>query len=422
MSYAYDTAGRKIKESDTLGNSVTYTHDAKGSVLTKTDANGNVTAYAYDPLSRLTALTDPSGGITGYEYNLNGLLTSLNDPAGNTTAYEYNNVGQVVRSVSPDAGQTVYEYYSDGSLKSKTDADGVTVTYLYDEAGCLIKVSFPDPSENITYTYSSPDSDNSTGRLSEIIDPSGRTVYHYDLSGRIVEEIRTVSGITYTTSYEYSSTGNPAAVTYPTGRRVEYAYDSLNRPAGVITDADNTSDILADNFTYDPAGNLLSFDYGNGLSQSWSYNAANRLTGINIPGIMNYAYSHDPAGNITKITDSLNPSASKAFIYDPSDRLVSASGSWGNLSWTYDANGNRLTQNDGTAADTYTYNANRLMSVTSDGQTRNYQYTESGRITNDGIRELTYNRNNRLISVAKNNETAGEYRNLSEYYAEYFCI
>ena len=134
-----------------------------------------------------------------------------------------------------------------------------------------------------------------------------------------------------------------------------------------------------------------------------------RITAINVPGVTEYVYAYDPAGNITGITDRLNSGLSKSYAYDPADRLASASGSWGNLAWTYDAKGNRLTQSLGTATDTYAYNANRLMSITSGSETRNYQYDAKGSIVNDGVREFAYNQNSRLIRAAQNGAVSGEY-------------
>ena len=81
---------------------------------------------------------------------------------------------------------------------------------------------------------------------------------------------------------------------------------------------------------------------------------------------LNVNYSYDPIGNITAITDNLEPFKSKAYDYDSVDRLISATGPWGNLAWTYDANGNRLSQTNGKTT-TYTYDANRLTSVSNGG-------------------------------------------------------
>ena len=74
------------------------------------------------------------------------------------------------------------------------------------------------------------------------------------------------------------------------------------------------------------------------------------------------SYTYDPAGNITSIADQLDSTKSKTYTYDSVDRLASAVGPWGTLAWTYDANGNRLSQTNGVHY-TYSYQANRLTTV-----------------------------------------------------------
>lgn len=53
-----------------------------------------------------------------------------------------------------------------------------------------------------------------------------------------------------------------------------------------------------------------------------------------------------------------------SFAYTPANRLQSATGPWGSLSWTYDGVGNRLTEVAG-ATRTYAYptTSNKLTSV-----------------------------------------------------------
>jgi hypothetical protein len=46
-------------------------------------------------------------------------------------------------------------------------------------------------------------------------DPSGRTAYRYDAVGRIVQEEKTVLGVSYSTGYGYDNVGNLTTVTYP---------------------------------------------------------------------------------------------------------------------------------------------------------------------------------------------------------------
>lgn len=56
------------------------------------------------------------------------------------------------------------------------------------------------------------------------------------------------------------------------------------------------------------------------------------------------SYSYDGVGNIETITDKSYGTLSQTYTYDPMDRLKIKSDRLGNQCFTYDANGNRLTQ------------------------------------------------------------------------------
>ena len=401
--YEYDMSGRRIREIDALGNVASYIYDAKGNVLTRTDANGHVTSFTYDPLSRLKAQTDPLLGVVKFGYTTKGQIATVIDPLGNATTYEYDSAERVTKTVSPDTGRTTYTYNTTGALATKTDASGVTISYRYDSLNRLTTIDFPTDTD-IIYIYDT--CTNGKGRLCAMTDPSGSTAYEYDKLGRIVRETKTILGVSYTTSYSYDKVNNLMAIVYPSGRKVEYDYDKLNRPIGVVAYPGSTA-TLANKIIYDPIANIKSMSLGNGLTQVWTYDPNNRIKSISVPGIVSVNYVFDPVGNITNITDQFDPTKSKTLIYDPLNRLVSATGPWGTLGWTYDANGNRLSQTNGEHY-TYNYNANRLMTVTN-GHVDSYQYDNNGNTVSDGKKDFVYNQNQRFIRVEKHGRPLGEY-------------
>jgi len=85
------------------------------------------------------------------------------------------------------------------------------------------------------------------------------------------------------------------------------------------------------------------------------------------------------------------------YSYDPLQRLVAADYSTGEFfHYSYDAVGNRLTQEALAGTNVYTYDiANRLVEV--DGVT--YTWDDNGNLLEDGLREYAYDHANRLISV-----------------------
>jgi RHS repeat-associated protein len=81
--------------------------------------------------------------------------------------------------------------------------------------------------------------------------------------------------------------------------------------------------------------------------------------------------------------------------------LEGATGPWGNLGWTYDNVGNRLTYNDDTGTTDYGYypGTNRLWSLT--GATTTYfTYDENGNTRTEDARQFAYNENNRLAEFS----------------------
>ncbi|CAG0926683.1 partial putative deoxyribonuclease RhsB, partial [Thermoflexales bacterium] len=91
------------------------------------------------------------------------------------------------------------------------------------------------------------------------------------------------------------------------------------------------------------------------------------------------------------------------YTYDPLSRLAAASYSSGSVySYTYDAVGNRLTQNVQGAVTHYAYDAaNRLTSVNGAA----YTFDANGNQLSDGVRTFTYDTANRLTSVVSGTHT-----------------
>jgi RHS repeat-associated protein len=90
----------------------------------------------------------------------------------------------------------------------------------------------------------------------------------------------------------------------------------------------------------------------------------------------------------------------QGYGYDDLDRLTSVTKTGGNQSFTYDANGNRLTYGNGAANSTYTISgtSNRLSSI-SGSQARTYTYNAVGAVEGDGSKTFVYYDRERLKSA-----------------------
>ncbi|MEK6699301.1 MAG: RHS repeat-associated core domain-containing protein, partial [Nitrospirota bacterium] len=429
INYAYDSEGNRLKEEikDTLGTlqkTLSYQYDALNR-LNKTvnpdstfaeygydfrsnrksvkDPKGNTTAYSYDALNRLIAVIQSGNITTSYEYNSNQNLTKVIDANNNATVYKYDDKGRVYQVVSPDTGTTTYSYDPVGNLTSKADAKGVTISYVYDALNRLTKIDFPGTSEtDIEYSYDkyvdNSACQNGKGRLCEMRDASGSTKYEYSPKGQVKKEAKTIDSIQYVTQYTYDQNGNLKTMTYPSGRVITYN-TSNDKVVSVLNNAAN----LATNIQYRPFGGMSSLTYGNGLAGSISYDNQYRVASITAGTVMNLTYADDANGNITSITNNLDPTKNKAFTYDTFDRLstATASGIWGSFGWTYDGVGNRQTEGSNTYA--YIPNTNKLSSANG----KSFGYDNDGNTTTENARQYTYNQNQRLIQVVDGAMTAG---------------
>ncbi len=416
----FDGLSRLIEAIGADGQRTAYRYDAGGNRIGSTDALGRDTDHAFDALDRLTRSLDPLGGKVSYTYDARDNLTAVTDPDGNTTTYEYDGLGNLIARHSPDTGTTTYTHDAAGNVLTQTDAKGQTTSYAYDALNRLIRATYADDVQGctnvagagcagatgtvVTYTYDT--APNGIGRLASITDSSGRTAFEYDLHGRTTARHQTieVDGAErhLTTRYQYNSAGQLTGLTYPSGLQVGYGYTD-----GQITRVSVNGETLLSGATYEPFGPVSGWTWGNGRQAVRGYDLDGRLITQSLgPDQRELAY--DPVGNITAINDAVTDSV---FAYDALDRLSSANDPDYQLSWTYDANGNRLQRSDGLNGLTTDYtidsSSNRLLAADEGGTLSPYEYDANGNTLFDGEYLYTYNAQNRLVQVDNAKGCAG---------------
>jgi RHS repeat-associated protein len=338
-SYTYDAAGHRLTETTPLGSVTTVTYDRDGHVLSTTDANNHTTAYTYDPAGQVTSRTTAAGRTTSYTYTAARQVETVTDPNGHTSSYTYDRRGNQL---------------------SATDADGNTTTYRYDLDDRLTGTTLPSgATSQLTY-----DADS---RITTTTDADGfDTTYRYDDAG---QRTQTVDAQGNTTSYTYTPDGLLKKTTAADNGITTYRYDNADRRAG-YTDPDGHPV----SYSYDPSG-LLSTATVLGATTSYDYTAAGKLYTVTQPDGNTQAYRYDADGNTTGIDYS-----------DPATPDVS---------YTYDAAGQRATMTDGTGTTSYTRNVDDLITQVSNGAgaTVGYGYDPAGRLTTlsyPGNRPVSY--------------------------------
>ena len=145
---------------------------------------------------------------------------------------------------------------------------------------------------------------------------------------------------------------------------------------------------------------LQSLTYGNGLILSKTYTQDNELSQIIVEQgsihVVNRSYGRSDNTNLDHIGYPLNPTYDETLGYTDAGRLATATQTpaYGARSYSYDANGNRLTEVANGVTNTYTYPAtsNRLTNVKQGTTTtRAFSYDAAGNITQDLRGTTAYN-------------------------------
>jgi RHS repeat-associated protein len=404
-SWLYNQLGRLIEALGAQGQTTAYGYDGNGHPISVTDPLNRTTTQAFDALERLIRTTDPLHGETAYTYDGQDNLSSVTDPRGLTTTYVYDGWGHLIQQQSPDTGSMTYTYDTAGNRLTQTDARGVTITYTYDALNRLTGVQYPDSTLDVRYTY---DQDPyGVGRRTGRIEASGDTTYEYDARGNRITDRRTLNGVPFITRYAYDPADNLIQIIYPSGRTVDYRRDAVGRITSVTTTFEDLTQTVADDIRYLPFGPVESLTHGNGLIRRNTYDLDYRLSDTVTGSVHALSYLYDARGNITEITDLNDSSRTQRFGYDELDRLVSASGVYGNLGYRYDAVGNRLSRTLGLAADTYTYAtlSHRLLEITGP-HARRFTYDAAGNTTQAASTTFTFDARNRLSQANVGGHTA----------------
>jgi YD repeat-containing protein len=360
--YQYDTNGNLLLSRDADGNTVTRTYDAGDQVLTQTtyavaDPNGSnplntasamTTWYVYDNSERLRFLVSPTGNVTEYLYDARGNRASQLM----FTGAQYNVSGLSTTNCPTLAQMTSWAGSQNLMLVDRTD-------YTYDFRGNLATsviygatdstgAGVASTASTTQYVY------NQYGQLLQTIDPlSFSTTYTYDGLGRVLTEVQPIaSGVTATTTYQYSDATKTVTRTAPNGlitvwicnaddEVISQSESSGGSSLGTITytyDADGrlrtvtNPDLVQTHTLYDADGRQVATVDGNGALTQYVYNALGQVVEtIGYAGTVNTAALADVSGapaNVSLATlisqANTNPAgnAITRSVYDSAGRLV----------------------------------------------------------------------------------------------------
>ena len=389
--YMYNTMRLVSSIRDALGHTQQFTYDANGNTLTFTDATNRTTTYTYNSLDQVLTETDEMNNTTTFAYNQDVQLSSVTDANGNTTSYQYDGNGNPTSIIYANGKSSSTTYDGVGNIISEQDESGHIATMQYDANGRMIKRTFHDGSEQ-QFTY------NAMGDMTSATNANATTSFTYSPSGLLTSE--TLNG--KTTRYEYNVRQGNITITYPSGRTIIEHYDLRNRLQWVSEGDDTIA-----KFSYDADNYIATRTYDNGLSSSYTFDAAKRLIRLTDgPSIIDHSMQYDADDNMIAKIDNLNTTQSEIYSYNAAHKLIDFKKGLAqdnqlpnptrNIQYVLDALGNRTSITDNGRTTQYTHNATNAYTTVGN---RNYQYDDRGNMIADGQHTYQYDGENNIVSV-----------------------
>jgi len=425
-SVTRDDLGRLVEIEDALGYRISIAH--QGLSTETVDGRGGVTRLVSDTAgntTRIERVLDGTPLVTTYDYTPDGRIAEVVDAQGNATLVEHDLVGRRVRMEDPSVGVFRYDYDGEGRLVGQTGPDGGLTEIVYNAAGDVVEKRYPDGASEV-FVYGDATAGNGVGRLVAVFDGAGYLEIFYDQRGRISEKRRSIGDRTYVTGFVYDSMDRIRRMIYPDGFEVHYSYDE---GANLLAVTDGDGKPLADEFSYNAGGRIIEMAHGNGFRSSFEYDAMDRMqrnvvSGVRGVSLVDQNYVFDSANNVLGM-EELVTGKIQTFDYDDLNRLVRATGPFGEESYEYDSIGNLLRKGEMhfamdpnhpqrvACAVEIDFNRKRgpeksidacassLPSLDPDRVQRAFAmaYDERGNMTSKGSRKYEYDSQNRLVAA-----------------------
>ena len=216
------------------------------------------------------------------------IVTEIDDPVGRKLTFKWTATA-TIQSIADPLGRTVsYTYNSDYTLASYTNVLGGVTKYTYDSQQRLVTVTDPRGVVTESNTY------DANGRIATQTNAAGGTLKFVSSPGDPV-----TFAYVLTNALVPSSPVTQATYQDPLGNRTVYRFNTVGYVVAV-TDATGQTR----NFNRAPGTNMITSITGNG-----------RCPVSGDPRAGGVAFTYDPNGNPTSITDDLNHTTS--ISWDP---------------------------------------------------------------------------------------------------------
>ena len=331
-----NSQGQLVEAIDHYGRRVTFDYDSFGNLLRVTDPTRNVTTATYDLRGRKTSLNDPDMGIWYYTNSVLGELIAQKDAKNQVTTLEYDLLGRVIHRTEPE-GESGWLYdtapYGIGALAQAEGPNGYSLTNYFDSLGRPSSSTVAIGEDQFTFanTY------DEFSRVKIITYPSGFVLANvYNEQGYLFQtknetgdsNIWTLHGVNASGQATKELFGNGIATTRTFSPERGWIHSVQSGPGGTLQDL---------RYGFNALGNLEKReDLRQALSESFSYDALNRLTNGVVEGQVGKTYEYDALGNLTKKSDV------GSYRYGGNGGGPHAVWAAGADQFFYDANGNQV--------------------------------------------------------------------------------
>lgn len=317
-AFAYDTAGRLVRDVDAAGAATDLAWDDRGRLVGITPPDGEPVHLAYADGSAVASVgwAGPEGPVrVGFAYERG--RTTVTGPTGRSTVHSFDAAGRPV-AVTDALGHTARQEWDDGGRPTRsTDAAGGALLRGHDGRGRPVSLRLPT-SGVFSAAYADP---AHPGLASSLRDPAGHELLlERDGAGRVVS-------------------------TRVTGRESPLdtrAYDPGHGRLTELTDGNGATTT----FRYDDAGNLVRVVPPAPLGTTvYAYDALSRVVSVTAGNGRTTGYRYDVAGRTAEVVDEDSGDTLVSLSHDGLGRPVRKSGpGWSYaFDWTRTAGGDRLT-------------------------------------------------------------------------------
>ncbi len=387
VEYDFDS-GLKLKEYyDALNQKTEYFYDSKGRMEEYKFPNLYSVINEFDDLDRVVQQTNPGSQISTFKYLGNQTIVLRGTRVINT----YYNPDGKPRMVIDGLETTQFTYDGLGRKIHEWQSSGPTTSWQYDNLNrVLVKTQTPGAGGGSVITESW-----TYGTIQDMwvtyTDPLGGVHYRTINAKNLVDDETgpAVGGVNPVKTWTYDGYGRVTSYEDPTGVVTEYNYGSMNTGPHLTSQVYDSGGLdLTTTYGYDSVGNKTSVTNPRGYASTYTWDVLRRPLSKTATSPFSYVteWTYDTQGNVLTQRRSLGAGwQTETRTYSPLNKVLTITDPRSKVTTnTYDSYGRLATTTDAESRVTQFFydNSNRLTSVIDANSVTAEQrtYTDSGQL------------------------------------------